>query len=427
MGLGCALASLPEQFFPLLGRYTCEERHPGLCYHKDRAIYTEVLKLSRRIESICTADRRAKWLFFWDQEQTVSMPLYFCEKRARRSFAPQAVVLAHATLLPSDEAEWSQIWFSELAGGFFEFTSVWSFAKNLILAGVKDLYCSVGVRRWVHAPGTFFSDSTLLVKWPGESRIQVWPVVVDEKDVKLDTTKIDGLLKPPAETKRAKPKSAGVDAWVGERAKPRKGKLKPKAAPARDDEDAAVLFEDADGEARSGSEDEVAAEPDEVPLPPPAEAPPPDVELGGVPAPPPPVPDRSFSSRAAGDYIVLPVPGGSLHFSPSLEQVNAHCGNPEHRRGAAKCKCDRRLKLASGNRRRPVGLLMAWLDSPCETREDHHSLKTQLAAELHFEKRASGRQLLETMAARDDADGRTAKAILDCEGDRAAGEPRVVR
>ena len=157
-------------------------------------------------------------------------------------------------------------------------------------------------------------------------------------------------------------------------------------------------------------------EPDEDPIPPP----PPD---------PPRPPPRTYSSRVAGDYQTLSVPGGTLHFSLTLKQVNAHCGNVDHL-GGSKCKMDRRLVGQDGARRRPGGLLMAWLSHSCchGGKAAHDGLKKFLGKEAQRGQRCAGREALGAMAAQATEDGRKAAAILAMEQEEGGdGEPRVAQ
>ena len=73
-----------------------------------------------------------------------------CERRARRSFAPQAIVFCFCFEMPWEDGPWSRVWFSEV-DCMFEFVSVWSLAKKVLATGAAELFISVGERRW-HKP-----------------------------------------------------------------------------------------------------------------------------------------------------------------------------------------------------------------------------------------------------------------------------------
>ena len=49
----------------VLHRYTCAERHPGLCWAKDAAIYVPALQLAKNLEAFCTAGRRGSFILLW--------------------------------------------------------------------------------------------------------------------------------------------------------------------------------------------------------------------------------------------------------------------------------------------------------------------------------------------------------------------------
>ncbi len=245
---------------------------------------------------------------------------------------------------------------------------------------------------------------------------------------------MSSLLRKEKQVKPKMPKSASVSGFVGEA--PR-GRRKPAPPPEPDDPDADHHFDAMDG-ALDAESDAAPAEPEEAPglgppLPPPLEQPPggaaPAAGLDAAPPPPPPAIGGGYASRAAGDYRTLDVSGGCLHYSLALQQVNGHCGDPTHRTaGGGKYNIDRRLILKDGRRRRPIGLIMAWLGTPCETKLQHDRSKGDLAQDSDetFKRRREGRELLENMARSDTPQGLAAREILDMEGDREAGELRKV-
>ncbi len=145
---------------------------PRLCYSKDAVVYQDARKLARNIEMACSAEVRGKFVLLWSDCESVSIPLCFAERRARRSFAPQAVVLCHCDVLPWDTlGGWHRIWFSETASRMFEFTSVWTLAKSILAAGVPTVNFTIGRREWRQDPetqGNSFSSSILVVKWSGD-------------------------------------------------------------------------------------------------------------------------------------------------------------------------------------------------------------------------------------------------------------------
>ena len=414
---------------PWLGvrRFSCAERHPGVCFTKDALQYQEILLLARYIESYCTDGRRGKFLQIWSDpdavavaggEQRVSIVVYVAERRARRPFAPQAVVFAHCDLLGFLEPEWERVWFSEKARAHFDFASVWTLAKTIIYARARSVYITEGVTKWV-PPGEsgFLSESYLLVQWPGQCR-QVWPALERGPQAAKggDPPELSSLLKKEAPAAAKRPKGPSIAGFVGVRGA--RGQRKPAAAPKPGDPGADGLFGDAGDECGGGgcvTEDEEAVGPEldqRPPMPPPPEPPgaAPAGAAGAPPGPPPPPPPPPV----AGGYEVLRVPGGSLHFSSTLQVLNAHCDR--HGGGGGKCKMDRRLVLAHGRRRRVAGWLMAWLQHGAVTKPGHDDAKKELGKAAHFAEREAGRAILIGIAACDDANGRLAKQILEADG-----------
>ena len=426
-------------------RYSCGERHPGLCFTKDAAIYKSSLALARNLETRCCDDIRGKFVLVWSDCESVSIPLYFAERRARRAFAPQAVVLCHCDVLPSSESDdgWHRVWFAETSAFQFDFVSVWSVAKQFISVGVAQVNFTVGVRRWVKDPANdLLSSSVLLVKWSGATS-KIWPGIF-RWEAEKDPPELSALLKkdPPSQAKR--PPAASVQAFVG--TGPQRKKF---PAPKLGDDGADHLFSDFDSE-YSGSENEDRAGPEEDPAPlPPALLPvrgdgglarsvgdPEPLAAGGAaagsagppPLPPPPAPPPPggpvYGSRVGAGYRVLPVPGGALHWSAHLKQLNAHC--TPHRVGSVRCKMDSTI-LLDGRPRKIVGALMAWLSCPCDTKADHDRLKGEVVKLPYLTERRSGRELLVAMAGQDTPEGALAKEILEEDGGVDCVEPDTAR
>ena len=405
-----------------------------MCFTKDAAHYREILRLARQMEGYCSGERRGKFLLIWSDpdaaaeargEQRVSIPVYVAERRARRPFAPQAVVFARCDVLPW-EPEWQRVWFSESAGAHFDFASVWTLSKTIIVAGATSAFITEGVTRWVQPETNFLSDSFLLVKWPGQCR-QVWPQLDRGAEAKkVDPPELSSLLQKAAPAPAARRIGPSVSGFVGAQGAPRR--RKPAAAPMPGDPEADDLFSHGDGATATEDDGPVPEGPDEG-RPPPPPGPPggaPAGAAGGPVEPPPPPPPADYDGRPGGDYEVLQLPGGgSLHFSATLKVLNAHCDCKAHR-GGPKCKMDRRLVLSDGRRRRPVGLLAAWLRHLLPTKPAHDRAKKELGKLGHRAARVADRAIVEEIAARDGADGRLARRILEAEGDAARPEPDTV-
>lgn len=285
--------------------------------------------------------------------------------------------------MPCETEGYQFAWFQEHPRGQFAFQSVWDVAKAFLDNHdvSTELFCTVGERRWEKGDSDFFTHGRLLVRWPAVSA-QVWPGAYKEPRLKRPPN-LSSLFKRDGPPKSKKPKGPSVqDVHPGALPAPKgKAKAKPKAAPGLHDAGAAGLFHLVDEEdvpSDSDSDDGQAKPPREPDVAPPLPAPP-EAPDAPAPAEPAPAPKRVVYSRGGGDYKSISILGGEIHWSTNLKQINAHCGNPDHVVGAAKCKMDRRLLLASGARRRPLGLVMAWLGQcGCDAKDDHHRLKTRL-------------------------------------------------
>ncbi len=153
-------------------------------------------------------------------------------------------------------------------------------------------------------------------------------------------------------------------------------------------------------------------------------------EPAAPPLPPPAAGPEALGARGPlGEYRSLSVAGGVLQFSVRLKQINAHCSDVLHL-GGPKCKCDRKLKLADGSRRRPLGFLTAWLSShKCTSKAEHDALKSSLAKADGFAARDEARSIIKELALQDSDNGRTARELLALEQEEGGdgSEPAAVR
>ena len=107
-------------------RFSCQQRHPGLCYSEDSDVYTSALQVAKNIEAWCTADKLHGYARIYNpDDDSAAQVLYIADKRSRRTYSPQVVVFA---LCGTRDAE---VTFSESPqGNGYYFSSVWTVAKH---------------------------------------------------------------------------------------------------------------------------------------------------------------------------------------------------------------------------------------------------------------------------------------------------------
>ena len=361
-------------------RQACIERHPGLCFSNDSAIYKDAIALAVNIERFCNQSIRAHYLLFTAGEDVCdvsdvsiycdAIPVYFAEQRERRSFAPQRVVFVHCEYQRHSEVD-EVVWYhiglqEEETGGSFRFASVWTIAKQ-VLAWKTEAFVRVGSCRWLQSPiRDNITDAKRLVSWPAACT-KIWPGVYKAPKKTHDPV-LEGLIerKPVSQRRRT-------------------GKIKfAVGLPGGVD----VLQQNVD-ETEDSEEDVGVDVIDEADI----------------------AKYSDKGSKRGGDYLQLPVPGGILHWSPKLKQLNCHCGQADHKKGNVKCKMDRQLVLASG-RARPIGLMMAWLAIQTKEKADHADEKKRLASAACFHERQAGRKVFEDLAKEKSDAGELAREIL---------------
>ena len=113
-----------------------------------------------------------------------------------------------------------------------------------------------------------------------------------------------------------------------------------------------------------------------------------------------------------------------MHFSAELEQLNAHCDDPEHREGRSHCKMDRALKASRvrPGQGRPLGLLLRWLATAEPTKGSHEQLKVDLMQiDSHGVRKASRAAFVHSISSMSPRDQQLAQDILAAERAEQAG------
>ena len=86
-------------------RFSCLQRHPGLCITKDALIYERALQCSKNLERwCCHFNAEHRFVRVAGNEDAAQLILYVAGRRARRPFAPQAWVFALCSFSDGPEA-----------------------------------------------------------------------------------------------------------------------------------------------------------------------------------------------------------------------------------------------------------------------------------------------------------------------------------
>jgi hypothetical protein len=195
-----------------LRRFACWERHPGLCFAKDAVIYNSALRMSSSIERFCRIEFVGRYLLLRGTsdagDEMLAMPLYVSERRARRSFAPQVVVFTNCAYrngphevgavsfdisMCSRERDGREL-------GEYDFSSVWSVSKRLLLASSSIVDVSVGVHETVRDAAGYISAT---VTWGAEST-RLYPQLYKPPVRVRVETPLDGLIDAERPAKIAK-------------------------------------------------------------------------------------------------------------------------------------------------------------------------------------------------------------------------------
>jgi hypothetical protein len=84
-------------------RYSCSQRHPGVCATRDAAIYADVLLLASNIERALVVDHTHRFFRLSHPAREEPVVLYFAHHRRRRPHAQQTHIFARCTLSEDDD------------------------------------------------------------------------------------------------------------------------------------------------------------------------------------------------------------------------------------------------------------------------------------------------------------------------------------
>jgi hypothetical protein len=84
-------------------RYSCSQRHPGVCVTRDAAVYADVLSLASNIERALPVDCTHRFFRLSHPASEEPLVLYFAHHRRRRPHAQQTHIFARCTVSEDDD------------------------------------------------------------------------------------------------------------------------------------------------------------------------------------------------------------------------------------------------------------------------------------------------------------------------------------
>ena len=141
-----------------LHRYSCWERHPGLCWSRDRDVYDDVLRMAKSMERLFTSALVGHYFVIFDMDEIRDRAavVYLASRRARRPHSQQVLNFIACSAEPGPDLDKLILDLepSPTDEKDYRYISVWTLALSLLRAGwaavyVHKLLCSV-------VPGTSF-------------------------------------------------------------------------------------------------------------------------------------------------------------------------------------------------------------------------------------------------------------------------------
>jgi hypothetical protein len=153
-------------------RFACHERHPGLCWHADAAVYASTIAFVQNLERLIVAvDRDSGPLHFASNGgPEFQMIAYLAGRRARRPYAPQVLVFAGVREITRDDdrsviAFEEQLPWPHVINTGYAFLSAWSLGRAWTRASRSQRPRTLSLDRFlfeVLREGSFVLGSSIL-------------------------------------------------------------------------------------------------------------------------------------------------------------------------------------------------------------------------------------------------------------------------
>ena len=368
-------------------RLACWQKHPGLCFERDAAIYDDSLGLARNFERFFIDPVLHKYVKLVTDRFDI-LVVYFCFQRARR---PHAQV-THAFIECEEviAGDRSMITTTSKPAGLYrtyKFAAVWHVAAQLLRAGAAGVHAYVGDHVWAIPK----ESAEALVEW-ADVGVCLWPGVYRMPRAPKPPMHpaLAALLRMDREPDKPKKKnSGGIRILVGTK---RNKQVAVETSSSELETDETEVEEEPPPPKTIHKKHVPPKKPEdgessEVESPPPKKLhkkhvppkKPEDGESSEVEPPPPKKPKPDGPPPVPIIRIELPDGWGTIVVDVGRGHLNAECGNADH---GNKCHCDRQNFYQGPKLGRPMGLLLAWLRRQRGiSRERHQTLKKEIDVE----------------------------------------------
>lgn len=199
-------------------RLSCQQQHPGLCAHRDRAIYPEALALARSMEKCLHIGLQHSYICVWEPDNDAdSTPFpksffYVASIRGRRLHKQVTHVLVRCK--EGWEGDRMTLDLAQtIIAHKWSFITLWTLAREVLSAGLRSL--RLGTFDYEDVNG--HESSIIPVFAPGDPSWAVWPDVFKPAPKPRREHEIpdDPLDRRPQKTKKTH--TGGVQAGRGRR------------------------------------------------------------------------------------------------------------------------------------------------------------------------------------------------------------------
>ena len=186
-------------------RLSCSQRHPGLCYARDAALYPQVLAMASSLERVFLNEHVGRYFCICADGagRVERMLVYFAHRRARRPFAQQTHLFIrfdnHACVADDDSLTIKVSSECLRLHGQYMFASVWDIAKSFLAKSCTRL----SVQQYVHA--LHFSREALGID------VHLNPVMAGGEIPVLWTDDVGGLQRKVTKTRTWDPRLAACE------------------------------------------------------------------------------------------------------------------------------------------------------------------------------------------------------------------------
>ena len=200
-------------------RLSCQQQHPGLCAHRDRAIYPSALQLARSMEKCLHKGLQYKFICVWEPDNDAeSAPFpkqyfYVASIRTRRLHKQVTHVLVRCQEGWGDDVGMTLELAQAVIDHKWAFITLWTLAREVLEAGVTSL--RIGTFDYTDVDG---NESSIVPRFdPGNPSWAVWPDEFRPAPRPRQANEIPDDPLDRLRKKKKKPPTGGVKAGRGRR------------------------------------------------------------------------------------------------------------------------------------------------------------------------------------------------------------------